>query len=85
MKKLISRTSFVFLLFTAILTSCTQNQRARSFGGNEIVKLPEHNILINSTWKQDNLWILTKDTLTGKLYFRESSSFGLLEGSIEFK
>lgn len=75
----------MFLVFTAILASCTQNQRARSFGGNEVVKLPEHNILINSTWKQDNLWILTKDTLTNKFYFRESSSFGLLEGSIEFK
>lgn len=67
------------------LISCTQNQRARSFGGDEEVKLNPNEILINSTWKKDDLWILTQDTITKRKYFRESSSFGILEGSIEFK
>jgi len=78
------RNLFLAVFMAVILGSCTQNQRARNFGGKEKIKLPENNILVNSTWKQDNLWILTKDTITDKFYFRESSSFGVLEGSIEF-
>jgi hypothetical protein len=30
-------------------------------------------------------WILTKDTLTNKMYFNERSSLGVLEGEINFK
>ena len=69
----------------AFLASCTDNQRARQFGGTETVDIPEGRILINCTWKQDDLWILTKDTTTGKMYFNEKSSFGVLEGEINFK
>jgi hypothetical protein len=68
-----------------ILSSCTDNQRARSFGGTETVELPENRILVNCTWKQDDLWLLTKDTITGKMYFNEKSSWGMMEGEINFK
>jgi len=78
------RVVFLFF-FAAILTSCTDNQRARKWGGSETVELPVNNILVTATWKQDDLWVLTKDTVSGKLYFREKSSFGLLEGVINFK
>ena len=69
----------------AFLASCTDNQRARQFGGTETVDIPEGRILVNCTWKQDDLWILTKDTTTGKMFFNEKSSFGVLEGEINFK
>jgi len=69
----------------AFLASCTDNQRARQFGGTETVDIPEGRVLVNCTWKQDDLWILTKDTATGKMYFNEKSSFGVLEGEINFK
>lgn len=79
--------NFLILLAVAILTlaSCTDNQRARQFGGTETIDIPEGRILVNCTWKQDDLWILTKDTTTGKMYFNEKSSFGVLEGEINFK
>jgi len=69
----------------AFLASCTDNQRARQFGGTETVDIPEGRILVNCTWKEEDLWILTKDTTTGKMYFNEKSSFGVLEGEINFK
>jgi len=69
----------------AFLASCTDNQRARQFGGTETVDIPEGRILVNCTWKEEDLWILTKDTATGKMYFNEKSSFGVLEGEINFK
>ena len=77
----------IFILAVAIisLASCTANERARNYGGTETVDIPEGRILINCTWKQDDLWVLTKDTTTGKMYFNEKSSWGIMEGEINFK
>lgn len=67
------------------LFSCTANERARNFGGTETVKLPKNRVLVNCTWKQDDLWLLTKDTITGKMHFNEKSSWGMMEGEINFE
>ena len=64
------------------LASCTDNQRARSFGGTETVKLERNEKFINITWKQDNLWIIVQDTVTGDYYAREKSSFGVMQGKV---
>jgi hypothetical protein len=64
------------------LASCTNNQRARNFGGTETVKLEPNEKFINITWKQDNLWIIVQDTVTGTFYAREKSSFGVMQGII---
>ncbi len=77
--KLLFITSLIFI------TSCTKNQRARTFGGTENVSLNINESLLNITWKQDNMWILTLDTVTKIKYFRENSSFGILEGQIIIK
>ncbi|HSE99768.1 MAG TPA: hypothetical protein VLA48_02640 [Nitrososphaeraceae archaeon] len=80
MKKVLLGAILVFSML-----SCTDNQRARSFGGEEVVELPENRILLNATWKESNLWVLTKDTLTNEIFFNEKSSWGALEGTIKFK
>lgn len=82
MKKIIIS---AILLSTLLITSCTDNQAARQYGGTEQVKLLPNHKFINATWKQDDLWIVTQDTLTGKFYFKEKSSWGLLEGTIEIQ
>ena len=64
------------------LVSCTDNQRARSFGGTETVKLEPNEKFINITWKQDNLWIIVQDTVTGTIYAKEKSSFGVMQGKV---
>lgn len=79
MKKIIT------LLLLITLVSCTENQRARTFGGKEEVKLPVNHKLINVTWKETNLWVLSQDTITGELSFKENSSFGIIEGEVIFK
>ena len=81
--KLIILAGVAFLVLS--LFSCTANERARNFGGTETVKLPKNRVLVNCTWKQDDLWLLTKDTTTGKMYFNEKSSWGMMEGEINFK
>ena len=64
------------------LASCTDNQRARNFGGTETVKLEPNEKFINITWKQDNLWIIVQDTVTGTYYAREKSSLGIMQGKV---
>ena len=67
------------------LVSCTENQRARGFGGTMNVKIEKHEKFINVTWKNDDLWVITQDTITGIFYCRENSSFGVLEGCVIIK
>lgn len=43
------------VILTVIFSSCTDNQRARSFGGTETIKLEPHEQFINIAWKGDDL------------------------------
>ena len=64
------------------LVSCTDNQKARKFGGTETVKLEPNEKFVNITWKNDDLWIIIQDTVTGTYYAREKSSYGIWQGKI---
>jgi hypothetical protein len=67
------------------LASCTDNQRAKHWGGTEEVELKKNEVVLNVTWKQEQMWICTKDTLTNKVYFREKSNWGMIEGTVVLK
>ncbi len=81
MKKLI-----VCLIILMGLTSCTDNNMARNYGGSETINLPIGDKLVNITWKEDHLWILTtemKSEDSANIYnFQEKSNWGLMEGKI---
>ena len=64
------------------LASCTDNQRARNFGGTETIKIEPQEKFINITWKKDNLWVIVQDTITGTIYAKEKSSFGVIQGKV---
>ena len=78
------------LTLTILLTflSCTEKQRAKSFGGEFEVKLPKGEKLIIATWKNQDLWYLTRKRRKGEspetYKFQEDSSFGLMEGTVTF-
>jgi uncharacterized lipoprotein YehR (DUF1307 family) len=78
------KVSFIIVL-AAVLTSCTANERAKKYGGTEEVTLNRNEILLTVTWKNDEMWICTKDTVTGISYFREKSKWGIIEGTVIFK
>lgn len=80
MKKL-----FVLALGVIALASCTENARARRFGGTEEVSLKPNEVVLNVTWKTDEMWICTQDTTTGVTYFREKSAWGVMEGTVILK
>lgn len=75
------------LLVITTITSCTQNNSARMWGGEETIYLETGERLVNVTWKQTDLWLLTKqDTTKPSTYsFRGKSSFGVMEGEIIIK
>jgi hypothetical protein len=80
MKKLILAVALV-----SLATSCTENTRARRWGGTEEILLKTNEKVLNVTWKENEMWICTKDTVTGIVYFREKSSWGIMEGTVILK
>jgi hypothetical protein len=85
MKKIV----FFASVFAVIgFTSCTQQERAKSFGGKITINLPAGQELVNATWKNSDLWYLTKQsdsTFNPAVYtFKESSNFGMMEGEVTF-
>lgn len=73
---------------TLCFFSCTENQRARKFGGTEKIELPKGQRLVMVTWKEQSLWYLLEPMPDGYVpqvkEFAEKSSFGSLEGKVIF-
>ena len=67
------------------LASCTENSRVKSFGGEGTLNLPKGQKLVNVTWKEEELWYLTRpmdSTDVAETYkFQEESSYGVMEGT----
>jgi hypothetical protein len=77
--------TLITLLAIITLSSCTENQRAKHWGGTEEVELKKNEVVLNVTWKTEQMWICTKDTVTNIVYFREKSNWGMLEGTVVLK
>lgn len=76
---------FLGLLLTIALFSCTENTMVKYYGGKGTLELQPGEKLVNVTWKDAELWILTRP-MTVKdsavtYNFREKSAFGLIEGN----
>ncbi|MEE0041037.1 hypothetical protein [Catenibacterium sp.] len=71
------------------LFSCTENERARQFGGTIIIELPVGEKLIMATWKDIDLFYLTEpmdsDYIPKVKTFREASNWGVMESTVIFK
>lgn len=70
------------------ISSCTEQSRSRSFGGDSTIKLQPGEKLIMATFKDDNIWYLVEpmeaDYVPKTKVLKESSSWGVLEGSVTF-
>lgn len=74
----------IIAVVLVVLAGCTENQRARGWGGESMVRLPPGRKLINATWKEADLWVLTRPAEAGekpeRFHFEEHSNWGVLEG-----
>ena len=75
-----------FVVLVSLSVGGTQQQRAKTFGGSASLSLPAGQKLVNATWKDDQLWYLTRtmrsDENPESYTFSESSSFGILQGKV---
>jgi hypothetical protein len=84
MKKL-----FIILIsLTLGLYSCTDNIRAKAYGGTMTVDVPKGMKVTNITWKQGDLWYsyrpMREGELPEKTIFVEESTYGVMEGKVIF-
>lgn len=81
MKKLL-----ILAIAAIAFTSCTENQRAKNFGGTANVNLEPNRKLVTVTWKEDQIWYLTRpmdSSEKAETYnFQEESSWGMIEGTV---
>lgn len=74
------------LFIIACTVGCTQNIRARNFGGTATETLAAGRKVINATWKESDLWILTRamnsNDIAETYEFTEKSSFGMMQGKV---
>ena len=76
----------VVIVMGITMNSCTENQRAKNWGGTAKIVLPKHQKLVITTWKDDNLWYLTRemreDEKAETYTFVEDANFGIMNGKV---
>lgn len=76
------------LLFLALpfLFNCTEQDRARSYGGTADISVQCGQKVVTATWKETHLWVLTRpmklDENPEIFTFSESSSWGMMQGTV---
>lgn len=77
---------FAGLMVIVCSLGCTQNIRAKQWGGVSTETLNTGRKVINVTWKDNDLWILTRKMTSNDVAetyeFVEKSSFGLMQGKV---
>jgi hypothetical protein len=78
----------ITLITTMLFVGCTENYKAKVWGGTMTVNLDGGQKLVDVTWKETSLWYMTKpmtSTDIAETYtFREESSFGIIQGKVIF-
>lgn len=57
----------------------------KRYGGVMTVSVPQGQLHLAATWKDDNLWIENYDPVTNTCYFQEYSRGNLLQGQVTIK
>lgn len=79
----------LLVVLMASLTACTSNTSARYYGGTTTINLDTNRKFVDITWKDDNLWVLTKPMIENDIAetyrFEEDSRYGVWEGTVIIK
>ena len=77
------------LLTILSFSSCTEQERARNFGGKIKIEVPAGYKVTSATWKEAELFYFLEPMEEGYVpkdkKFVESSSYGILESEVTFK
>lgn len=76
----------ILIIASLALCGCTENIRARAFGGTARIDLNPNEKVVTVTFKESDIWVLTRkrkpDEAAETLQFREFSSLGVLNGTV---
>lgn len=76
----------LLIALISVVTGCSEQTRAKNWGGTMHVDLPNGKKLVTVAWKESDLWYLTKDMKESDtpetFYFNEDSRWGLVEGTV---
>jgi hypothetical protein len=78
----------ILFSLSLLLSACTENQKARNFGGTMSIEVEGK--LENITWRgNDSLWVLVRPRRVGEIAethtFKENSNFGVIQGTVIIK
>lgn len=77
---------FMIIAMAVCQVSCTDNEKAKNYGGTIEYTLDAGQKFVNATWKDDNLWIISEqrsDTVAPRtITMTEKSSYGIYEGKV---
>jgi hypothetical protein len=62
-----------------------QQMFVKRYGGVMAIRVPEGQMHIAATWKEDNLWVENYDPRTNECIFSEYSKGSVLEGRVTIK
>lgn len=62
-----------------------QQMFVKNYGGVMSIKVPEGQVHIAATWKDDNLWVENYNPKNNTCYFNEYSKGNMLEGKVVIK
>jgi hypothetical protein len=79
----------LFIIATvALFSSCTEQERARMYGGNTTINVPAGYKVTSATWKENDIFYFIEpmeaDYTPKEKVFVESSSWGVLESKVTF-
>lgn len=87
MKKLLTFISLVICIF--LMSSCTEQERVRQFGGTATIDVEPGYRVMMATWKGDDLFYMIEempeDYVPHNKTLVESSSWGVIESKTVFK
>jgi uncharacterized lipoprotein YajG len=74
------------IAIAVVMTACTANQRAKNWGGQTTITINPNQKVVNATWKDSDLWILTRDMKSDEkpeqYTLTEHSGWGILNGKV---
>lgn len=75
------KTAVIIAAAVLALAGCDQ-YATRTFGGETKINIPTGTQLVSMTWKGTDLWYLYYTPENNRCVFQESSTVGVMEGSV---
>lgn len=79
----------VFVIYFVFSWLFPENARVKSFGGDMTIDLPVNQKLVTITWKENEVWYLTRpmrqDEFPETSTFQQKSTYGVFEGTIHIQ